>query len=173
MEKNMMYEMSVGMYMRTLKNLRGILEKAAVFAAEKKVEDSVILDSRIAVDMFPLVRQIRIACDNAKSIGAQLAGVEIPVMADEEKTIEELLRRVDKTLAFLATLTPEQFNGAESRKIKLRYFKDKHFIGAEFLPTYGLPNFYFHVVTAYDILRSLGVSIGKGDFTGELPFRED
>lgn len=119
--------------------------------------------------MLPLVKQVQIASDNAKGTTARLAGIAVPFMEDTETTFAELTLRIDKTIAFLDTLRPEQFADAGDRHIELPYFKDKYFIGKEFAPAYGIPNFFFHVVTAYCILRNMGVPIGKEDYIADLP----
>lgn len=167
------YEMSVPVFIKSLNNLKTILEKAEKFAADKKVAESVLLESRLYVDMFSLVRQIQIAADNAKGTAARLAGMEPPKMEDTEKTFAELRTRLDKTVTFLETLKPEQFENSAEAKIRLHYYPGKHFLGADYLPSSGLPNFFFHMTTAYGILRHLGVEIGKNDFLGDVPSHDD
>ena len=171
--KDPYYEFTVPLFVRSLTGLKQVLDKGSKFAGAKKVSDEVMLKSRLAIDMFDLTKQVQVARDNAKGSAARLAGVEVPKMEDNEVTFAELAARIDKTIAFLQTLTPAQFAGAAERKVSLPYFKDKHFIGSEYLPAYVLPNFYFHVVTAYDILRNLGVDIGKGDYVGEVPMYDN
>ncbi len=168
-----MYELTVPLFVKYLRNLRAILEKAAEFAKERKVEDATMLSARLAIDMLPLMKQVQIASDNAKSTSAQLAGVDIPTMADEEKTIADLMKRCENTIVFLETLKPEQFTDAEKRKVKLRYFPGKFFVGGDFVVEYGIPNFLFHVVTAYDILRHNGVPLGKGDYVGAMTMSDE
>lgn len=163
-----MYHMTVPVYIKYLRNLRAILERAEEWKKEKKIEDATILGTRLAVDMLPFVAQVRIASDNAKGTAAQLAGVTPPKMADTETTLAELAKRCDDTVIFLEGLKPEQFEGAEERKITLSYFPGKYFLGKEFIQEYGIPNFFFHVVTAYDILRHLGLPIGKSDYVGGM-----
>lgn len=167
------YEMSVPVFIKSLNNLKGILEKAEKFAAEKKVAESVLLESRLYIDMFPLVRQIQTAADQAKGTAARLAGMEPPKMDDNEKTFAELRTRLEKTVEFLETLKPEQFENSAEAKVRLPYYPGKHFLGADYLPSSGLPNFFFHLTTAYDILRHLGVNIGKTDYIGNVPAHED
>ncbi|MBI2120025.1 MAG: DUF1993 domain-containing protein [Parcubacteria group bacterium] len=163
------YEMSVPVFIKSLGSLKGILEKAEKFAVEKKVAESVLLDSRLYVDMFPLVRQIQIAADGAKGTAARLAGMEPPKMDDDEKTFAELRTRLEKTVEFLETLKPEQFENSADAEIRLPYYPGKYFLGADYLPHSGLPNFFFHLTTAYGILRHLGVDIGKADYIGNVP----
>ncbi len=167
------YDMSVPVVRKTLVNLKAFLKKGEAFAKEKSIHEEVMLGLRLAPNMFSLVRQVQIATDNAKGITARLAEMEPPKMEDNEKTFEELYQRIDRTIAFLDTLTPEQFANSAEAKVRLVYFPGKHYLGKEYLPMYGLPNFFFHVVTAYDILRSNGVVIGKGDYLDSMPSHDD
>ncbi len=168
-----LYDFSVPVFVKALTNLKGQILKAQAFCVEKKVEESTLLQARLAIDMLPFVKQVQIATDNAKGTTARLIGVEPPKMEDVEQSLDELLARIDKTLAFLTTLKPEQFESATQTQIRLPYFPEKHFLGGEFLPEYGLPNFFFHVVTAYAILRHVGVSLGKADYMGSLSMYND
>ncbi len=170
---NQYFDATVPVYIRALSGLKQVLSKAKEYGAEKKVTDEVFLRSRLAVDMFDLRRQVQIACDNAKGASARLAGVPVPSIEDNEVSFEELDARIDKTIAFLKTLTPTQFEGAGERTIVLPYYKGKHFIGSEYIVAYAIPNFFFHVVTSYDILRHLGVALGKSDYLHELPLHDD
>jgi hypothetical protein len=165
--------MSVPVFIKSLNNLKGILEKAEKFALEKKVAESVLLESRLYIDMFPLIKQIQTAGDLAKGTAARLAGMEPPKMEDNEKTFAELQTRLGKTVSFLETLKPEQFENSATAEIRLPYYPGKHFLGADYLPFSGLPNFFFHVTTTYGILRHLGVNIGKSDYIGEVPSHTD
>jgi hypothetical protein len=162
-----MYEASIPVFIRMLKNLAAILAKGAAYAEAKKIEPTVLVNSRLYPDMFPLARQVQIASDAAKGCGARLAGREAPKFEDNEATFPELLARIDKTVAYLETLKPEQINGSEQKTITLQIRKNTMtFLGMPFLLNFALPNFYFHVTTAYDILRHCGVEIGKQDFIG-------
>jgi len=162
-----MYEASIPVFIRMLKNLAAILAKGATYAEAKKIEPTVLVNSRLYPDMFPLARQVQIASDAAKGCGARLAGREPPKFEDNEATFPELLTRIDKTIAYLETLKPEQINGSEQKTITLQIRKNTMtFLGMPFLLNFALPNFYFHVTTAYDILRHCGVEIGKQDFIG-------
>jgi hypothetical protein len=114
--------------------------------------------------MFPLVRQVQIATDNAKGAIARLSGTENPKFEDTETSINELLERIDRAIAFIKSVPEDAFEGAEERRIELPYFKGKYFLGFDYLREYALPNFFFHVVTAYGILRKNGISIGKADY---------
>jgi hypothetical protein len=162
-----MYQASVPLINRALTNLREILVKAEAHAQAKKIDASVFLNGRLAPDMLPLTKQIQIVSDNAKGIPARLAGVEIPAFADTEASFADLVARLDKTLAFVATLTPAQIDGSETRKVELKLGPNTvPFTGLSYLTGFALPNLYFHVVTAYAILRHLGVEIGKRDYIG-------
>ncbi|MBP6889644.1 MAG: DUF1993 domain-containing protein [Candidatus Moranbacteria bacterium] len=166
-------DFSVPVFTKALTNLKAQLVKAQAFCVEKKVNESVLLQSRLAIDMLPFVKQVQIASDNAKGTTARLIGVEPPKMEDTEQNLAELIVRIDKTLAFLSTIKPGQFTTAAQTPIRLPYFPEKHFLGGEFLPEYGLPNFFFHTVTAYAILRHVGVNLGKADYMGALSMYAD
>ncbi|MEK8079773.1 DUF1993 domain-containing protein [Pseudomonas sp. XK-1] len=162
-----MYQASIPVFTRQLNNLSTILGIAAAHAEDKKIEQSVFLNARLAPDMFPLIRQVQIACDGAKAGAALLAEVEAPSQADDETSFAELQTRIAKTLAFLASLNAAQIDGSEARTVTLkRRDKETHFQGQAFLLDHVLPNFYFHLTTAYAILRHNGVAIGKRDFLG-------
>lgn len=165
--------MTIPLLLRTQSTLSHLINKAEAFMVEKGMNEADILGARLAPDMFPFVKQIQIATDNAKGIAARLAGVENPVLEDNETTFAELRARISKVEAFLGTLTPEQFNDAGTREVRLKYFEGKHFIGHTYLIEYGIPNIFFHVTTAYGILRNLGVQIGKSDYLGHLSFIPD
>ena len=171
--KNPYYDVTVPVFTKMLTNLDGLITKSEEVIKEKGISESKLLDSKLADDMLPFVVQIRIACDNAKGAVARLAGIPSPKMEDEEKTLAELHERIAKTIAFLKTLKPAQFEEATDRKVELPYFKEKHFMGHDYLVEYALPNFFFHVTVAYAILRSLGAQIGKADYVGELSMRDN
>lgn len=165
-----MYAASVPLLKQMLQNLDAILRQAETHAKDKKIEPAVLLQARLYPDMFPLVRQVQIATDNAKGIAARLAGVDIPSFADTEQTFEELHARIAKTLDFINTIKPEQINGSEDRHVVV--YKgapyEMQFQGQAYLVHFGLPNFLFHVTTAYAILRHNGIEIGKDDFIGKF-----
>jgi hypothetical protein len=156
-----------------LNALSAILDKAAAFAAEKKVDPSVLAAWRLAPDMFPLSRQVQIACDQVKNGSARLAGVEPPRFEDTEKTIDELKERVAKTLAFVKTIDAKTIDGSGEREITfpLGPSNKGHMKGDDYLTHFVLPNFYFHVTATYAILRHCGVNIGKQDFLGAIPMK--
>ncbi|MER0169598.1 MAG: DUF1993 domain-containing protein [Nitrosomonas sp.] len=165
-----MYKTSIPVFKQLLTSLSAILTKAETYAAEKKFEPAVLLNARLYPDMFPLIRQVQVAADFAKSVSARLAGVEVPAYEDNEQTFADLQARIAKTLSFIESLTPTQFEGSETRDIVLRPGtpKEKKMIGHNYLINYGLPQFFFHVTTAYAILRHNGLDVGKGDFMGSF-----
>lgn len=162
-----MYQVSVPVFAKTLVNLSAILDKGAAFAAVRKIDPSVLLAYRLAPDMLNLTRQVQIAADHAKRASARLAGIEAPVYEDNEASFADLKARVDKTLAFVNTLKPGQIDGSEARDISLKIGGNSQTLsGQAYLLHNALPNFFFHVTTAYAILRHCGVDIGKKDFIG-------
>jgi hypothetical protein len=163
-----MYAASVPVFKQILGALDAVLGKAAVYATEKKIDPAVLLQSRLYPDMLPLVRQVQIASDFAKGISGRLAGVDLPAHEDSEQTLDELRARIAKVLALIDSLNADQFAGSEQREIVLRPGtpKERKFAGQAYLLSYGLPNFFFHVTTAYALLRHNGLSIGKADFMG-------
>jgi uncharacterized protein len=164
---NSMYQSSVPVFTHALSNLAAILEKGATHAEAKKIDPAVLVNARLFPDMFPLVRQVQIACDSAKGGAARLAGVEPPAHEDNEKTFAELVERVKKTIAYLQTLTAAQIDGSEDKTVTWQTrSSSKSMQGLPYLNKHVLPNVYFHVTTAYNILRHNGVEIGKKDFLG-------
>ena len=167
MKKISMYQASVPVFTRMLENLDGILGKAAAYAETKKIDQLVLINSRLYPDMFPLARQVQIVSDTAKGAVARLAGAEPPKYADSETTFSELRERVRKTSSYLNTFGPEQIDGSEERTITLPMRgKSVTFLGLPYLVHFAIPNFYFHISTAYGILRHNGVEIGKQDYLG-------
>jgi len=164
-----MYDVSIPIFTLSLTNLSAILDKAASHEQSKKVDPKVIPQARLIVDMLPLSAQIQIACDTAKGAAARLAGVEAPKHEDTEATLAELKARVAKTLDFIKTIKPEQLQGAETREIVLKFPQTTlKFTGINYLTNFVLPNFFFHVTTAYALLRKNGVDLGKRDFLGPI-----
>ncbi|MXS84320.1 DUF1993 domain-containing protein [Nitrosomonas oligotropha] len=170
MTTSYMYKTSIPVFKQLLTSLSAILTKAEAYAATKKFEPAVLLNAQLYPDMFPLIRQVQVAADFAKSVSARLAGVEVPAYEDNEQTFADLQARIAKTLAFIESLTPAQFDGSETRDIVLRPGtpKEKKMVGHNYLINYGLPQFFFHVTTAYAILRHNGLEVGKGDFMGSF-----
>ena len=164
-----MYQASVPVFIRMLNNLIAILEKAVAHAEARKIAPAVLLSSRLYPDMFPLSRQIQIASDTAKGGAARLAGMEPPKYEDNETTFPELIERLRKTIVYLNTLKPEQIDGSEKKKVTLKVRDEMlTFEGLTFLLNRVLPNLYFHISTAYAILRHSGVEIGKKDYLGKF-----
>jgi uncharacterized protein len=168
-----MYNVTVPLFIKALSNMSAILDKAVLYAEEKKFDVSYLLQSRLFPDQFPFIRQIQVASDSAKGAAARLAGIEPPKMEDNESTVEDLKKRIEKTIDFLKTLTPEQINGSEDKKISIWFIPGKYLTGLEYITEMVLPNFYFHITTAYSILRHNGVSIGKSDYLGQLSLKEE
>lgn len=162
-----LYEISVPVFVRQLKGVAIVLKKAQALYAEKKYDETSLLNQRMYPDMFNFARQIQATADHARNCAAALAGVESPKMEMNEKSIAELLARVEKTIAFLEGLKPEQINGKEATNITVSVMgKEMQFTGLALLQNRAMPNFYFHSTTAYDMLRGNGVEIGKGNFMG-------
>jgi len=164
-----LYTASVPVLVRALSNLSGVLDKAVAHAEARKIDPAVLLNSRLYPDMFALVRQVQIASDNAKGGAARLAGVQPPKYEDNEASFAELQARLEKTIAYLNTFTPEQIDGSEEREVVLTLRSGElKFVGLNYLLGYLLPNFFFHMTTAYAILRHNGVELGKRDFLGKF-----
>ncbi len=162
-----MYDASAPRFAQMLRNLDAILAKAAAHAAAKKIDPAVLLGARLFPDMLPMVKQVQIATDHAKGAVARLAGAEVPRYEDTEQSLDDLRARAAKTIAFVESFSAAQLDGSEQRPIALRVGgKDWSFTGQDYLLGFALPNFYFHLVTAYNILRHNGVEIGKGDYLG-------
>jgi hypothetical protein len=164
-----MYQASVPVFIKTLKNLSAILGKGVAYAGSKKIDPSVLVSARLAADMFPLARQVQIATDGVKGCVARLAGIEMPSYADTETTFPELQTRIAKTIAFAESVTPAQIDGSEEKMITLKVGgKDLTFKGQAYLLNFVMPNLFFHAATSYGILRHNGVEIGKMDFLGAI-----
>lgn len=163
-----MYQASVPPLTRSLINLAAILTKGANHAKAKNIEPEVLVNARLYPDMFPLSRQVQIASDISRRGVAKLAGVQAPEMEDNETTFAQLIERTEKSVAYLKQFQPEQIDGSESKTIELPIGKNTlTFAGMPFLLYFVMPNVYFHVTTAYDILRHSGVELGKLDFLGK------
>ncbi|MDB5364314.1 MAG: hypothetical protein JWM77_241 [Rhodospirillales bacterium] len=165
-----MYESSVPVFARLLDALTGVLKKGQQSCTDRKIPESVMLQSRLAPDMFPLVRQVQIACDMVKGGAARLAGVEIPSYPDDEQDFAHLYARIEKTKTFMNSLDKASFEGSDARKVTLKIAGNPmEFVGQPYLLLFVLPNFYFHLTAAYAILRHNGVALEKRDFMGGLP----
>ncbi|MES1986574.1 MAG: DUF1993 domain-containing protein [Pseudomonadota bacterium] len=162
-----MYEMAIPPLKRSLNNLATILKIGEAHADAKKIEHAVFLNARLFPDMYPLIRQVQIATDMSKGAAARLAGLEMPKYEDNEATFADLHARIAKTIAFIDTVKPAQLEGSESREVTITVRKvDMKFTGQDYLLKWVNPNVYFHVTTAYNILRHNGVELGKPDFLG-------
>jgi len=169
----MFYDLTVVQFSKMLQNLAAILAKAEQAALAKKYDVSVLLNARLAPDQFNLIRQVQIACDTAKLGVARLAGVadSAPKHQDQETSLAELQQRIAETLAYLATFTPEMLADAAGRQITQPRWEGKYLTGEEFALQHAVPNLYFHVTTAYAILRHNGVDVGKKDYLGAMPYK--
>jgi len=159
------YQAAVPSVVDSLNCLSAILDKATAHCAARKIDPAVLINFRLTPDMFPLSRQVQITTDMAKGMAARLAGADVPSFPDTETTFEDLKARIAKTIAYVQSFKPEQFDGAEDRDIVIK--AGEHvlkFKGARYLTSFVLPNFYFHAATTYDILRHCGVELGKRDF---------
>lgn len=163
-----MYQASVPVVSAALRNLRVVLEKAQAHVEERKLDPNALLAFRLYPDMFPLTRQVQIACDMAKGCAARLAAIDPPSHADTETTFAELFARIEKTLAFIGSLDAAQFEGAETRPVVIRVRSGQvDYTGESYLLQFVLPNLFFHVTTVYNILRHNGVGLGKLDYLGQ------
>jgi uncharacterized protein len=166
-----MSQASLPVFEMNLNALSGVLDKAEAFATAKKIDPAVLLQSRLAPDMFNLTRQVQVATDGARRGSARLAGVEAPKVEDNETTIAQLKERIAKTVAYLKTLDPKAIDASADREITFPLGPEKkgHMKGVDYLNHFMLPNFYFHCTAAYAILRHSGVDVGKRDFLGAIP----
>ena len=163
-----MYDASVPVFVRALRNLDQVLAKGEAHAREKGVEPELLLQSRLIFDMLPLVRQVQIAADMGTRGASRLAGIEPRSFEDNETTFEQLHARIAAAIEYLDTFTPQQFEGSETRTVSFKTRRgDLTFDGKNYLLTFVLPNMYFHTTTAYDLLRQAGVVIGKTDYLGD------
>ncbi len=165
-----LYQSSIPVYQRALPAFSAILDKAAAHAAEHKIDPAVLLASRLRPDMLPLSRQVQIFCDTAKNTAARLAGIEAPRIEDTEATIDELKARIQRTLDFIKTVLAKDIDAGEHKEIVFPVGPNKMKMkGADYLLHWSNPNFYFHLTTAYDILRYNGLTIGKRDYLAGAP----
>jgi len=167
----MYYELTVAQFSKSLKNLAQILKKAEAFAEQKKVQPEVLFQTRLAVDQFPFLRQVQISCDNAKLGVARLTGKTAPVHDDKEANFKDLHNRITSTLEYLNSIKESDFANSADARITMPWWHGKTMSGHDYVVQYLQPNFYFHLTTAYAILRNSGVEIGKGDYLGEMPLK--
>ncbi|MBN4059185.1 DUF1993 domain-containing protein [Endomicrobium sp. AH-315-J14] len=169
-----LYERAVAQPTRMLQNIAAWLERAAEFAKDKEFDPDVWVNSRLAIDQFPLVRQVQVACDGAKFMNARLSGTKAPSHEDDEKTFAEIQARVATVIAYLGTIDAAALEGGGERHIKMSFLPDdKYQTGEDYLVHFALPNFYFHVSHIYAILRQNGVTLGKRDFITFLNLQDD
>ncbi|MFZ4713216.1 MAG: DUF1993 domain-containing protein [Bacteriovoracaceae bacterium] len=168
----MLFDMTVAQFTKMLHNLSLIMDKANAFAEMKKIDSEVLMNARLAPDQFNFIRQVQIACDSAKLCASRLSGKDAPVHDDKEKTLPELKERIESVIGFLNTVKAQDFNGAEERKITQPRWEGKYLTGLEYAREHAIPNVYFHITTAYAILRHNGVEVGKKDYLGELPYKK-
>ena len=163
-----LYDASVPVFKQMLGGLDAVLGKAQASAVARKLEPAALIQARLYPDMFPLSKQVQIACDFARGVSARLAGADVPAYEDKEETLDELRALIARTLEFVASFDASRFDGSGSREIVLRPGtpKEKRLSGTNYLLRYGLPQFFFHVTTAYALLRHNGVEIGKRDYMG-------
>ena len=162
-----MYAQSVPFLLKNLGSITKILKKAEAFCEARKLDKAVVLDLRTYPDMLTLTRQILIVCDQAKGCAARLSGTDVPSYADDEKTFEDLYARINKTADFIKSIDAKKFEGAATRTIKLKIGgNDMEMNGSDYLNGAVWPNHYFHMATAHNLIRSIGVEVGKGDFLG-------
>ena len=172
MYMNDIYAYTVPVFIKILGGLKLILIKAKADADAGKFEEAALVNDKIAADMFPFKKQVQIATDHAKGAASRLSGNEAPKFEDTEETIDALVARVDKTIEYLKTITEESFAEAKDRHITLSYFPGKYMTGFDYAREYAIPNFFFHVTTAYALIRKNDVAIGKADYVNGLPFRD-
>ncbi len=162
------FDISIAPLVRNLQNLKHILLLGEAYATNKKVAPEIILQSRLYVDMYPLIKQVQLVSDMSKGAGARLAGLPIPAYEDNEVSFADLYVRIDKTIAFLESISADSLIGSESKSVVLTIRKvDLTFSGLDYLQKWVMPNVYFHVTTAYNILRHLGVDLSKTDYLGQ------
>ncbi len=168
----MLFEMTVPQFTKMLHNLSLIIDKAATNATERKFDMDVLLNARLAPDQFNFIRQVQIACDTAKLFASRLSGKDAPIQEDNEKSLPEIKARIESVIGYLNSFKPEDFKGADERKISQPRWEGKYVTGLEFATQHAIPNMYFHISTAYSILRSNGVPVGKKDYLGPMPYKQ-
>lgn len=168
----MFFQIGITQFMRGLTNLEAILDKAYKYSEEKKFDVEVLLNSRLAPDQFNFIKQVQIACDTAKLCAARLANKEAPNHPDTEKTLNELKSRIQTTKSYLESFSAKDFETSSTRQITQARWEGKYLTGEDYFQQHAIPNFYFHLTTAYAILRHNGVAIGKKDYLGQLSFKK-
>ena len=167
----MIHQLTIAQFSKMLHNLSKLFDQAGLHAEAKKFDLNVLLQARLAPDQLPLVRQIQIACDTAKLGVARLTGKEAPIHEDNEKTVAECKARIESVIGYLQSFTEKDFAGYEARQVTTPRWNGKWLTGEEYAVQHVIPNFYFHVATAYSILRHNGVDIGKKNYLGDMPYK--
>ncbi|MCX6127233.1 MAG: DUF1993 domain-containing protein [Proteobacteria bacterium] len=168
----MIYEITVSQFIKMLKNLDSMLDKTAHHAEVKKFDPMAILEARLAPDQFNFTRQIQILCDTAKKCAAQLTGKDAPALPDTEKSIPELKKRLAGVVSYLESFSESDYKAASERHVSQARWEGKYLTGHEFVVQHAIPNFYFHLTTAYSILRHNGLDVGKKDYLGTMPYKK-
>lgn len=168
----MLYDITIPAFIKGLRNLLNILEKGAGFADSKKIQMDVLLNARLAPDQFHLIKQVQIVTDTAKLCAARLTGAQAPTHDDGEKSLSEVQARIHSVISYLETFSKDQFKDASAKHITQPRWEGKYLTGEEYVLHHALPNFYFHITTAYSILRHNGVDVGKKDFLGAMPYKQ-
>jgi len=167
----MLFDVTVPQFIHMLKNLNAFLTKAEIHGKTKNFDMQVLLNDRLAPDMFPMMKQIQIACDTAKLCASRLSSKEAPLNDDSEKTLSDIQGRIQQTIKYLETFSAKDFEGAETKHITQPRWEGKYLTGKEYVIHHVVPNLYFHITTTYAILRHNGVDVGKKDYLGGLPFK--
>ena len=167
------YDVSARQFVLTLRNIKNILQKASIHSLSIKSDSTNLLKTQLFPLMFDLGREIQTACDAAKFCGSRLTQVQAPIFEDKVETFDELIARIDKTIAYLEALKSEDFKDFESRKIKFPWNPGKELNGKDYLIQFALPNFYYHITSAYNIIRSTGLDLGKAEFLGQINWQAE
>ena len=168
----MLYEITNPQFIKMLNNLVKLIDKGVAHAETKKFDVEILLNARLAPDQFNFIRQVQIACDTAKLCASRITGKEAPVWEDNEKTISDLKARISKTIAYLSEFNAKDYEGSEARTVSQPRWEGKYLTATEFVLQHAIPNLYFHITTAYSILRHHGVDVGKKDYLGEMPYKK-
>lgn len=168
----MLFEMTVPQFTKMLHNLSLIIDKAALNATERKFEMDVLFSTRLSPDQFNFIRQVQAVCDTAKNYAARMSGKDAPAHEDNEKSVPEIKARIESVMGYLNSLKPEDFKGAEEKHISQPRWEGKYVTGFEYATQHAIPNMYFHITTAYSILRANGIPVGKKDYLGPMPYKQ-
>lgn len=168
----MLYDITITQFVKGLNQLNTFFDKASHYAETKKFDVDVLLNSRLAPDQFPFIRQVQMACDTAKLGVSRLTAKDAPTNDDTEKTLDELKARVASTISYLEKFSEKDFADSTTRHVTTPRWDGQYLLGSEYVLNHVLPNFYFHITTAYSILRANGVDVGKKDYLGKMPFRK-